>query len=227
VRDDVANALGRLARLGSDQELFVTAFVRPGGIEVVADLAERDVDRGRWVTGATIEATVTDAAGGSATSRGTIEPGRRSVLIRVAFAATEQKGPLRVRLAIVGGQGSVETRIDAEPTDTPLPGPPMLLRGAGPARSPMQPVAEPSFRRTERLRVQWPVAREAGQPTAQVLDRRGQPLGSPLPGTESESGGEHVVTFDLALGGLAPGDYVIQVTGARAEQHLVPFRVTR
>jgi hypothetical protein len=67
-------------------------------------------------------------------------------------------------------------------------------------------------------------------PTAQILDRRGQPLGTPLPATEEQNSGERTATFDLALGGLAPGDYVIQVTGgpdAAAGRHLVSFRLAR
>ncbi len=68
------------------------------------------------------------------------------------------------------------------------------------------------------------------QPTAQILDRRGQPLGSPLPAAEGVSDGERIVMFDLMLGSLAAGDYVIQLSagqGDAAERHLVPFRLAR
>jgi len=44
------------------------------------------------------------------------------------------------------------------------------------------------------------------------------------------SDGERIVTFDLVLGGLAGGDYVIQLTagqGNAAERYLVPFRLQR
>ena len=59
-------------------------------------------------------------------------------------------------------------------------------------------------------------------------DRRGQPLGSPLPAAEGVRDGERVVMFDLMLGSLAAGDYVIQLSvgqGDAAERHLVPFRL--
>jgi hypothetical protein len=94
----------------------------------------------------------------------------------------------------------------------------------------MQPVAEPSFRRNERLRVQWPMAAPNAQPNAQVLDRRGQPLGTPLPLTESGVGAARVVAFDLVLASLAVGDYVLQLAvgdGDTTEWHLVPFRIGR
>ena len=75
----------------------------------------------------------------------------------------------------------------------------------------MQPVAQASFRRNERLRVQWPWLAAPSQPSAQILDRRGQPLGAPLPVTESTIGGERVVVFDLMLASLALLDYIIQL----------------
>jgi hypothetical protein len=94
----------------------------------------------------------------------------------------------------------------------------------------MQPVAQASFRRNERLRVQWPLAGSTVQPSAQILDRRGQPLGAPLPVTESTIGGERVVVFDLMLASLAPADYIIQLTAGDdnpTERYLVPFRIAR
>ena len=223
VPDEVASVLEQLARLGSDQEVFASASVRGNAIDVVADLAERDVDRGRWAKGASVEATVTDAAGATTTGKGVIEPGRRSTLVRVPFTG-EQKGPWRVRLRVTDGQASVETRIDAEGPAAGRLAPPLVLRGAGPPRAPMQPVAELAFRRNERLRIQWPLPPAAGQPAAQILDRRGQPLGTPLPATSSESSGERVVDVRMMLGSLAPGDYVIQLT-AGADRYFVPFRL--
>ena len=229
VPDEVASVLEQLARLGSDQEVFASATVRGNAIDVVADLAERDVDRGRWAKGASVEATITDAAGATTTGKGVIEPGRRSTLVRVPFSG-EQKGPWSVRLRVTDGQASVETRIDADGLAAGRLAPPLVLRGAGPPRAPMQPVAELGFRRNERLRIQWPLPPAAGQPAAQILDRRGQPLGTSLPATTSDSGGERVVMFDMQLGSLAPGDYVIQLTAGQGEtagRHLVPFRLAR
>lgn len=228
VRDDVASAIGQLARLGSDMEVFATAAVRSGSVDVVADIAERQIDSGRWAKGATVNVNITDAAGVTTMGQGAIEPGRRAARIRVPLSG-EQKSPWRVRVRVTDGQGTVETSVDADTPPANRP-PPVVLRGAGPARAAMQPVAELAFRRNERLRVQWPIPREAAPPTAQILDRRGQPLGSPLPATESDTDGERIVTFDLVLGGLAGGDYVIQLTagqGNAAERHLVPFRLQR
>ena len=229
VPDDVAGAFERLARLGSDQEVFASAAVRPGALEVVADLAEREIDRGRWAKGASVEATVTDGAGATLTGQAAIEPGRRAVIVRVPFAG-DPRGPWQVRVRVTDAAGSVETRIAADATPAGRLGPPVVLRGAGPVRAPMQPVAQASFRRNERLRLQWPLGRDAATATAQVLDRRGQPLGTSLPATEGESSGGRIVTFDLPLGSLAPGDYVIQLTagdGNATERYLVPSRIAR
>jgi hypothetical protein len=225
VPDDVSAALGQLARLGSDQEVFATATARSNAIDVVADLAGRDVDRGRWAKGASVEATVTDSAGITAMGKGTIDPGRRSALVHVPVNEV-QKGPWRVRLRVADGQTSVETRIDLEDTAANRLAPPIVLRGAGALRAPMQPVAELLFGRNERLRIQWLLPPDAPRPAAQVLDRRGQPLGTPLPATNGEAGGERVVMFDLTLGSLAPADYVVQLT-VGADRHLVPLRISR
>ena len=226
VSEEVTSAVGQLARLASGQELFAAAAVRAGAIEVVADLAERDVDRGRWSKGAVVEATITDTAGTTVLVQGPIDPGRRATVVRVPISASPN-GPWRVHVKATDAQGSVEARVTAEaPSANGLPAP-LLLRGAGAARTTMQPVAEPSFRRNERLRVQWPMAATTAQPHAQVLDRRGQPLGTPLSVTETGVGASRVVAFDLTLASLATGDYVLQITGGDAERHLVPFRIVR
>lgn len=226
VRDDVAGAFGQLARLESDAEIFAAAALRGRTIGVVADLAARDVDRGRWTSGATVDVTVTGGAAAPVTAHGTIEAGRRSVQIHVPLEG-EPRGPWRIRIRVSDAQGSADTEIDLAAAG----GAPLLLRASGPARAAMQPVAEASFRRTERLRVEWPVPREAGVVTARILDRRGQPLGQPLPATDAAGpAGERVVNVDLTLGSFAPGDYLIELAtgaGEPAARQLVAFRVTR
>jgi hypothetical protein len=65
---------------------------------------------------------------------------------------------------------------------------------------------------------------------ARVLGRNGQPLALTVPLADRQTDGQAVLAADLNLAPLAAGDYVLELTvvrGAKTEQSLVAFRVTR
>ncbi|HZB26445.1 MAG TPA: hypothetical protein VE379_09955, partial [Vicinamibacterales bacterium] len=84
------------------------------------------------------------------------------------------------------------------------------------------------FRRTERLRVEWPAHAGISGQEARLLDRKGQPLAVPV--TVTPGGGEQgaSVRAELNLAPLNIGDYVIEVTArsaAASDIRLFAFRV--
>ena len=91
------------------------------------------------------------------------------------------------------------------------------------------PVASREFSRTERLLIRFRAYGPAGAPpvvSARLLDRMGHVM-RPLAVTSVPAAGDN--TIDLPLAGLAPGDYVIEVTatgGARDATDRIAFRVT-
>jgi hypothetical protein len=113
--------------------------------------------------------------------------------------------------------------------DGPI-GPPIIYRATPSLQSPVRPAADPQFFRTERLHVEWPARETLDRREARVLGRNGQPLALTVPLVDRETDGQPVLAADLNLAPLASGDYVLELTvvrGARTEQSLVAFRVTR
>ena len=109
-----------------------------------------------------------------------------------------------------------------------LLGAPIAFRAASPASSPWRPIAAFHFRRTERLRIEWPALGAIETHEARLLDRKGQPLAVPITVTSQETGGSKSVVADLNLAPLSIGEYIIELTAkgeGAAEQKLVAIRV--
>ncbi len=97
-------------------------------------------------------------------------------------------------------------------------------------RSPLRPVADYKFSRTERLHAEWTLAKALDDRTARLLNRRGEPLAIPVTVTERPDGDRKVLAADVSLAPLADGDYVIEVSataGSEKVQKLLAFRVVR
>jgi hypothetical protein len=92
-------------------------------------------------------------------------------------------------------------------------------------------VADFTYRRNERLHVEWPLLQTVDSRAARLLDRQGGALpGTPTVSDINTEGGGRAVAVDLMLSSLAEGDYVLELTanpGAESERHLLAFRVTR
>jgi len=93
-------------------------------------------------------------------------------------------------------------------------------------RVPPQPVDVRQFGRTDRIRIEWPVAADVDRRIVRLLDRMGKPLPVEVPTVAGESGGPVIV--ELPLSAFAPGDYLIElrVVSATIETpSLLAFRV--
>jgi VWFA-related protein len=79
-----------------------------------------------------------------------------------------------------------------------------------------QPASDARFRRTERVRLEFPVA-DGASLTGRLLTRQGQPLPLTVETSTRPSDAGAVGVADLVLAPLAPGEYVIEVVAAGAE----------
>ncbi len=93
----------------------------------------------------------------------------------------------------------------------PLLGMPAVFRATPSPRSPIVPVTAPAFRRNERLRVEWPVARALESRVARVVGRDGKPVAVQVAVSE-RPGAPDVLVVDAVLSPLAPGDYAVELT---------------
>lgn len=93
----------------------------------------------------------------------------------------------------------------------PILGVPAVFRATPSPRSPMVPVTAPAFRRTERLRVEWPVTTPLDSREARVVGRNGAPLAVQVAVSE-RTGDTPALLVDVSLSPLAPGDYAVALT---------------
>lgn len=109
----------------------------------------------------------------------------------------------------------------------PILGVPAVFRATPSPRSPLVPVTAPAFRRSERLRVEWPVTRPLDSREARVVGRNGAPLAVQVALSE-RTGDTPALLVDVSLSPLAPGDYALElIVTSRGETRrtLLAFKV--
>ncbi len=212
-------ALDVLARIRPTAELFVHATLgaEPAGrLTVFAEISGPQLARGAMQKGGTLDVTLTDAGGESigatqvtlaAAARGgvavlDVPPGTNAVTVSA-----------RVRAA----GATFEARTDVSRDAGLVLGAPLVYRATPSSRSPLLAVAGFDFRRTERVHMEWPVTGPLDRREARLLGRSGQPMAVNMTLTEREVEGRLMLGLDALLAPLAPGDYVIEVTGTIGE----------
>lgn len=223
----VDTALGALSRIRPAAALQAYGTAAGGNLLVVAEIAGAEVERGRWKEGAEVELIVTPQGGTATTLTAAIPAGARGAVVRLP---ADGNGPWQATVRMRGEGGIPETdtvSIDA-PSGT-LVAPPLVYRAAAPAAAPWRPAAAFTFRRTERVRVAWPVLQKVDVHEARLLDRAGKPFPVPLTVTPREVEGQPALTVEMNLAPLSAGDYLFELTataGERREQQLVALRVS-
>jgi hypothetical protein len=220
--------MGVLSRLRTSAELFLAGSVDNGGISVVAELAGSIASTGTWLDGSSIAVTVSGAVGAVTEGKGRIEPGARGALVRVPAPAGA--GPYRVEVRVTSGRQEITERIEvtARAATGAMLGMPRLYRATPAASSPLRPVADMQYRRTERAHVEWPLQTPIDQRSARLLAKDGSPLSVPVTLTERDTNGTAVLAADLNLAPLAVGDYLIELTtgsGPRSEKAYIALRI--
>ena len=181
-------ALERLARVRPDGQLNIDGRLTASTLDVVAEIASREVEASRWRTGGTVAVSV--AAPGLVeplVGEGRIDPGQRGTVVSIALpvglsatAATTWRVTVRVR----GDDGTLDDAAEVITQPASVIGAPLVYRATPSPRSPIAPVADMQFRRTERVHVEWPVTGALTAPAARLLSRRGDALPVPVTVTE-------------------------------------------
>ena len=233
VREETAvdRELGRLARLRTDASLFTAAVASPAALDVVVEIASAEFGSGRWSNGGAVKVEVTSKDEGAkpVTAEAKLEAGSRALLIKVPVTTTGASS-WRIRTHIESGSEALDDEVEVAPAGSAVIGEPAVFRANPGPRAPLRPVADFKFFRTERMHVEWALAKALDDRTARLLNRRGEPLAVPVALTERADGDRIVLAADLTLAPLADGDYVIEVTassGGAKLQKLLAFRVVR
>jgi hypothetical protein len=183
---DVEAALGGLAKTSASADIYTYGVVAGDELRLVVEIAPARAATTRWSQGADLHAIVTGPNGervGNADAR--LEPSSRGAILSVPIAAATS-GPWRVAVSATSGGESIDDRVSIEHSASgPLIGAPILYRAAPGPRSPIHPVADFQFRRTERVHVEWPLLKAIDARQARLLSRTGQPLAVAVNVTET------------------------------------------
>lgn len=221
-RQAVTAALGALATIGREPALYVQAAVaRPSsGVPSISAVIEIGrAQRSDWTNGGQADVLLVDTAGNAAGSgRATVAAGAASARVTIAPPALAPgMYDLQVR-----AKGSTAPSASIESTRVTVPasddGGGTLYFRRGPSTGNREvPTADLRFRRNETLRLAVPAAASTAAGSARLLDRTGAALAVPvMVSAVDESDGSRWLTAQATLAPLAPGDYVMEVTG-RAE----------
>ncbi len=220
-------ALSALSRLRPAARVQAYGAALDTDVAVIAEIAATEIEEGRWKQGAQVDVTLTSKDGGMATAAGRIDPGSRGTIVRIPVGANA--GPWLAIVKVRGEDIMPESdSVSIDRGNTKLLGRPIAYRAASAAVSAFRPVAAFYFRRTERLRIDWPVLQPLESQTARLLDRNGKPLAVPVSLATRESEGRTTLSGVVALAPLSIGDYLIEVNakaGETTEQQLIAIRV--
>jgi VWFA-related protein len=210
-------ALGRLSQIRPNApfRLHAIGVKTPAGLRVwIAGELETTAARTAWASGADVSIIVSGSAGGGGAARGAIEPGARGFLIQTNAGDANGDMQVQARMNPKGGTGSAIG--DAVAVSMPQAGAfaagESLIFRMSSASAPPRPAADFRFNRTERIRLEVPLAGAARASSGRVLDRAGQPLEVPVAVSERESDGLKWLVADVNLAPLSNGDYGIELT---------------
>ena len=222
-------ALSALSRISPSSRAQAYGIAQGPNLAIVAELSAAEIESGRWKQGAEVEILLTPKSGAATTVAGRIDPGYRGAVIRVPVGA--DAGPWQAVVKVRGGVDQIsdsDTIAIARP-EGPILGKPLAYRAASAAASAYRPLAIFAFRRTERLRLEWPVLQPLTSHQARLLDRNGNPIAVPVPTTVQDVDGGSVITANLNLAPLYIGDYLIEITakaGDKTDLQMIAIRVS-
>ena len=222
----VTRALDSLAPARGNLPVRVQAAGAPGTIRAIIELDPATAKQPEWISGGTLKVTFeperpigTSTVTAAQTVTMAIEPGQRSIPID---GTTEPLAPgrysVRAELTPRGGRTPIQvTTFASVPAESARIGTGVLAFRRGPSTGlAYLPTADPRFRRTERLRIEVPVAAEGYTGTGRLLTREGQPLQVVVNATtRADSRGTQLLVAEAVLAPLAAGEYVLELAVAK------------
>jgi hypothetical protein len=205
---------------------FLPARLQAAGgrsaIRAVVELDAATLKEPEWITGGTARLTFQPESAPSASRTVTvaIEPGQRSIIVdsgseRLAAGRYSVRAELTARNT---RQPIQVTTTATVPDDASEFGTGLLASRRGPSTGLAYfGTADPRFRRTERLRVEVPLAAAGIAGQARVLTREGQstPLNVTFAERVEEPTQRRFGVAEVTLAPLAAGDYVLELSLAR------------
>jgi VWFA-related protein len=217
----INNALGRLALLRPNTSLYLHAVTMRDGagarILVAGELDGSVARTPTWAKGGEATVTVSGGQGTAGSAKATIAPGARSFVVSMPIEAPGSDG--------MTVQGRVRPSAESALPLTAAASAPSPAEGAFLAEAPMlfavrgnaapSPIASFRVFRTERLRLEVPLAERAKPGEARLLDRAGKPLGVTVAVSERADAGIRWLVADLNPAPLGAGDYVVELSAER------------
>lgn len=219
----VTRALDSLAPTRGNMPVRMQAAGAPGTIRAVVELDAATVKNPEWLSGGTLKVTFepertpgTSATAASQTLTLAIEPGQRSIPIDGPEQSLSA-GRYSVRAELLARNSRLPIQVTTfatVPADNVLVGTGALALRRGPSTGLAYiPTADPRFRRTERLRIEVPVASEGFTGTGRLLTREGKPLEVVVNvTTRADAKGKQLMVGEAALAPLAAGEYVLELS---------------
>jgi VWFA-related protein len=234
----VTSAIGRLGSPRGDLPFRINAATAIGSpaLWVSGELVPQPGRPDEFAKGGT---AVVDATIGAVTvsSEVTLKPGERTFVTQVPVArgATGEIS-VKARITPLGGGLPFTDMLRVPSTPAPDAAQPLFFRRGVTTGNRWVPAADLRFSRTERIRLEWPVAAGVAVKAVRVLDRVGQPLqipaviGSQAPGTDASSAAraqQTWATVELTLAPLSTADYAIEVEMVGGQKIVTGLRVIR
>jgi VWFA-related protein len=219
----VTRALDAIAPARGNLPVRVQAIGAHNTIRAIVELDPATAKLPEWNAGGTLKLTVEPerltgtAPSASQTMTLAVEPGQRSIAIN----GTEQplkpgRYQVRAELTARGGRVPIQvTTFTMVPPDAAEVATGALASRRGPSTGlAYLPTADPRFRRTERLRLEVPLAGEGFTGTGRLLTSAGQPtaLIVGFSTRTDESTKQEFAVADLNLAPLAEAEYVLELT---------------
>ena len=219
----VTRALEMIAPARGNLPVRIQAAGGRDSIRAVVELDPVTLKLPEWATGGTVRLTIDPEKGSGPESQvvtSLLDPGARSVVL-TATGNPFPPGRYIVRAEVTPKAGRIPIHASTAamvPPQAAEVGTGLLALRRGPSTGlAYLPTADPRFRRTERLRVEVPLAAAEFAGAARLLTREGQPM--PLVATyTTRTDAATMVTFGVAeivLAPLAAGDYVLELTLTR------------
>jgi VWFA-related protein len=219
----VTRALDALAPARGNMPVRMQAAGAPGTIRAVIEIDPATAKQPEWLSGGTLKVTFepertpgTSQAATSQTITVPIEPGQRSIPI-TGTEAPLAAGRYAVRAELLARNGRLPIQVTTfatVPAENVAVGTGALALRRGPSTGlAYLPTADPRFRRTERLRIEVPVAAEGFTGTGRLLTREGKPLEVVVSySSRADETGTQLAVAEAVLAPLAAGEYVLELS---------------
>jgi hypothetical protein len=217
----VTRALDSLAPTRGNLPVRIQAVGARNSIRAIVELDAATAKQPEWLSGGTLRLTIAPEGPGAADASQTvtvaIDPGQRSIFVN----GTERPlaaGRYSVRADVTARNHRLPIQahtVVTVPAETAEVGTGALASRRGPSTGLSYiATADPRFRRTERLRVEVPLAGDGFTGTGRLLTREGQPtplIVSFTTRTDASTAQQFGVA-DVTLSALAEGEYVLELS---------------